>query len=190
MMLSLEIAGSPEQCLALAHGLVADGKRVSSRTRAVAMREVLVNRAKATVAEQKAARFAQSLSKVPERLKTYATYSAEDAAKQLRIAKAPAVLGKVPVVGVFATGVQVTTDIINGKPAAQSVTKGVATFAAGTLVTEGALAGAMALGLAGGPVTLAAVGLGAVAAWGAGEIVEHWGDDIANFGEDVWDSVF
>lgn len=55
-------------------------------------------------------------------------------------------------------------------------------FAAATLTTEGALAGAASLGLAGGPVTLAAVGAGFGVAMGVGAIVDHW-DDITGWFE-------
>lgn len=63
---------------------------------------------------------------------------------------------------------------------------------AGTAATEGALALAGTVGLAGGPVTLAAVGIGIGVAYGVGEVVNDWpeishcaGDTATDIGHGV-----
>jgi uncharacterized protein YukE len=85
---------------------------------------------------------------------------------------------KIPVVGgVIAVG-QTIYDSRNAKSPGDVVKNAgadVGGFLAGTAATEGALAAAAAVGVAGGPVTLAAVGIGIGVSFGVGEVVNHWG---------------
>nr|WP_297537470.1 SAV_915 family protein [Amycolatopsis sp.] len=104
---------------------------------------------------------------------------------------------KVPVVGgLLATG-QTVYDVMNddNKSAgaiAQHVGADMGGFVAGTAATEGAMALAATIGVAGGPVTLAAVGIGIGVACGVGEVVNHWpeishwaGDTASDVGHGV-----
>ena len=84
--------------------------------------------------------------------------------------------GKIPYLG---AGITTATYLKDGSKSGEwgkSAVKDFGGFAAATVTTDGALAGAAALGLAGGPVTLGAVALGFGAAYGVGEVVDHWGD--------------
>jgi hypothetical protein len=93
--------------------------------------------------------------------------------------KLGSVAEKIPIVGgVLALG-QTGYDVLTDKDkSAGAVAKHVGAdmggFVAGTAATEGALALAGTVGLAGGPVTLAAVGIGVGVAYGVGEVVNHW----------------
>ena len=86
---------------------------------------------------------------------------------------------KIPVLGAGLAVVQTGWDIgTDPDKSAGSVLKHVGSdmggFVAGTAATEGTLALAATVGLAGGPVTLAAVGIGIGVAYGVGELVNHW----------------
>ncbi|MGH3628769.1 MAG: hypothetical protein ACRDRL_15215 [Sciscionella sp.] len=86
---------------------------------------------------------------------------------------------RIPMLGAGLSVVQTGFDIASDKDkSAGSVAKHVGAdmggFVAGTAATEGALAVAGTIGLAGGPVTLAAVGVGIGVAYGVGEVVNHW----------------
>lgn len=59
----------------------------------------------------------------------------------------------------------------------------------GAGVTYGLLTAAAPLALAGGPFTLAAVGVGVVAAWGIGYVVDHHWDDIKDATGDTVEAV-
>ncbi|MGX6510247.1 hypothetical protein [Rhodococcus sp. SJ-2] len=83
---------------------------------------------------------------------------------------------KIPVVGLVLTAGQTGVDVYNAEStgdAVQAVAKDVGGFVAGTVATELILAS-----VAGGPVTLLAVGAGIGVAFGVGEAIEHW-DDIS-----------
>lgn len=89
------------------------------------------------------------------------------------------IAGKIPIVGLVITGAQLTVEALHAKDGgevAQAAAADFGGFAAGSAATAGVLAGAAALGLAGGPVTLAAVGVGANVAYGVGYVVNHWGE--------------
>jgi hypothetical protein len=98
------------------------------------------------------------------------------------------VLGKVPYAGVLVTLGQAVWDINQGKPVDQAVGSALISTGVGAGVTYGLLAAAP-LALAGGPFTLAAVGVGAAAAWGVGYVVDHHWDDIKDFGGDTAEAV-
>lgn len=82
---------------------------------------------------------------------------------------------KVPVVGVGLTGFQTAIDVANaedGGDAALAVAKNTGGFIAGTGATALILAS-----VAGGPATIAAVGVGALVSWGTGYAIQKiWGD--------------
>ena len=85
---------------------------------------------------------------------------------------------KIPVIGAVVAVDQTVFDSRNAKnvgDVAKAAGADMGGFVAGTAATEGTLAAAAAFGLAGGPVTLAAVGIGAGVAFGVGEVVNHWG---------------
>ncbi|NKQ59056.1 hypothetical protein HFP15_40060 [Amycolatopsis sp. K13G38] len=93
--------------------------------------------------------------------------------------KLGSVAEKIPVVGGLLAIGQTGYDIVDDKDkSAGAIAKHVGAdmggFVAGTAATEGALALAGTVGLAGGPVTLAAVGIGVGVAYGVGEVVNHW----------------
>lgn len=84
---------------------------------------------------------------------------------------------KIPVVGAVLAVGQTIYDSRHDKSVgevAQYAGADLGGFLAGTAATEGTLAGAAAIGLSGGPVTLAAVGVGVGVAYGVGEVVNHW----------------
>lgn len=99
------------------------------------------------------------------------------------------VLGKVPYAGWLITGAQAAWDIRQGKPADQAVGSAVISPGVGAGVTYGMLAAAEPLALAGGPVTLVAVGVGVVAAVGVGYVMDHHWDDIKDAGGDAAEAV-
>ncbi|MGF7124780.1 putative T7SS-secreted protein [Rhodococcus sp. BE178] len=82
---------------------------------------------------------------------------------------------KIPIVGVGLTGVQTTVDVMNAEDngdAALVVVKNTSGFLAGTGATALILAS-----VAGGPATIAAVGVGALVTWGTGYAIgKIWGD--------------
>lgn len=84
--------------------------------------------------------------------------------------------GKIPYLGAGITTATYVKDGVKTGQWGKSAIKDFGGFAAGTVATDGALAGAAALGFAGGPVTLGAVAVGFGAAYGVGEVVDHWGD--------------
>jgi uncharacterized protein YukE len=89
------------------------------------------------------------------------------------------IASKIPIVGLVITGAQFTVEALHAKDGgevAQAAAADFGGFAAGSAATAGVLAGAAALGLAGGPVTLVAVGVGAGVAYGVGYVVNHWGE--------------
>ena len=102
---------------------------------------------------------------------------------------APA-LEKVPYVGLGFTGLGVVFAGAEGKSMTQAAVSGGASFAAGTLATEGALAGLEMISVAGGPATILAVGAGIAVAYGVGWVVDNWGDDIAEATKDAATSVY
>lgn len=85
----------------------------------------------------------------------------------------------VPVVGTGITALQVGADIHGGKDADRSIASGVAGLAAGTLATHATL---LAVGAAGGPVTLGAVAIGVGASMVVGWAVDEYWDDIEDSG--------
>jgi ABC-type transporter Mla subunit MlaD len=111
--------------------------------------------------------------------------------------KLGSVAEKVPVVGGLLAAGQTVYDVMhdNNKSAgaiAQHVGADMGGFVAGTAATEGAMALAATIGVAGGPVTLAAVGIGVGVAYGVGEVVNHWpeishwaGDTAGDIGHGV-----
>ncbi|MDH6282276.1 hypothetical protein [Prescottella agglutinans] len=82
---------------------------------------------------------------------------------------------KVPVVGVAVLAAQTTVDVINAEDkgdAVLAVAKNSSGFIAGTGATALILAS-----VAGGPATIAAVGVGALVSWGTGYAIQKvWGD--------------
>jgi uncharacterized protein YukE len=113
------------------------------------------------------------------------------------LAKLDGTLGKIaekiPIVGAVAalgqTGYDIATD---PDKSAGTVIKHVSAdmggFVAGTAATEGMLATAAAIGMAGGPATLIAVGVGVGVAYGVGEVVNHW-PEIQHWGENTYNTV-
>ncbi len=100
---------------------------------------------------------------------------------------------KIPVIGVGASLFQTGYDIATDKDKspgeiAKHVGADMGGFVAGTAATEGALALAGTIGLAGGPVTLLAVGVGIGVAYGVGELVNHW-PQIQHWGENTYNTV-
>ena len=100
---------------------------------------------------------------------------------------------KIPVLGAGLSVVQTGWDIANDpNKSAGSVLKHVGSdmggFVAGTAATEGTLALAATVGLAGGPVTLAAVGIGIGVAYGVGELVNHW-PEVQHWAENTAETV-
>lgn len=89
-------------------------------------------------------------------------------------------LEKVPYVGLGLTGLGILDAGLEGQSVPKAAIKGGAEFAGGILGTEGVLAGAELIGIAGGPVTAVAVLAGIGVAYGVGYVVDHWGDDIAD----------
>lgn len=98
------------------------------------------------------------------------------------------VLAKVPYAGLGVTAWQTTSDIRSGKPADQAIGSAVTSTGVGAGVTGAVLAYAP-LAVAGGPFTLAAVGIGAVTAYGVGYMVDHHWDDIADASGDTVEAV-
>lgn len=82
---------------------------------------------------------------------------------------------KIPAAGVVLTGIQTFSDVTNAEDrgdAALAVAKNTGGFVAGTAATALILAS-----VAGGPATLAAVGVGALVSWGTGFAIQKiWGD--------------
>ncbi|MDQ3276667.1 MAG: hypothetical protein M3Q39_16955, partial [Actinomycetota bacterium] len=85
----------------------------------------------------------------------------------------------VPVVGTAITAIQVGSDIRDGKDADRAMASGVAGLAAGALATNATL---LAVGAAGGPVTLGAVAVGIGASMVVGWAVDEYWDDIEDSG--------
>ncbi|MGH3720729.1 MAG: hypothetical protein ACRDRI_18160 [Pseudonocardiaceae bacterium] len=86
---------------------------------------------------------------------------------------------KIPLVGLGLACGQFVGDAIHatdGGEVAKAAAADLGGFAAGNGATAGVLAGAAAFGLAGGPVTLAAVGVGAGVSYGVGYAVKNWGE--------------
>ena len=81
----------------------------------------------------------------------------------------------VPVIGTGITALQVGADIQGGKDVDRSIASGVAGLAAGALATNSTL---LAVGAAGGPVTLGAVAVGIGASMVVGWAVDEYWDDI------------
>lgn len=98
------------------------------------------------------------------------------------------VLGKVPYAGAVLTAGQAAWDIRHGKPADQALDSVVISTGVGAGVT-GAMLAAAPIALAGGPFTLAAVGVGAAAAWGVGYVVDNHWNDIKDFSGDTVEAV-
>lgn len=98
------------------------------------------------------------------------------------------VLGKIPYVGAGVTVAQTAVDIHGGKPADQAIASAAISTGVGAGVT-GTMLALAPLAIAGGPFTLAAVGVGAVAAWGAGYVVDHHWDDMKDFAGDAGGAV-
>ena len=95
---------------------------------------------------------------------------------------------KIPYLGAGITAGMYLKDGTKTGEWGKSAIKDFGGFAAATVTTDAALAGAASLGLAGGPVTLGAVALGFGAAYGVGEVVDHW-DDITHGVSDAGKSV-
>ncbi|MGH3906855.1 MAG: hypothetical protein ACRDTE_22135 [Pseudonocardiaceae bacterium] len=121
-------------------------------------------------------------------LQAIARSPADDIRGGSLFARTGKVLGKVPYAGWVVIGAQAAWDIRHGKPADQAIIPGVVATGVGTGVTGGLLGGAAALSLAGGPVTLVAVGVGAAAAVGVGYVMDHHWDDIKDTGGDAADA--
>lgn len=121
-------------------------------------------------------------------LQVIARSSAEDMRGAGLFARAGKVLGKVPYAGLGLTAWQTASDIRHGKPADQAIGSAVVSTGVGAGVT-GAMLAYAPLAVAGGPFTLAAVGVGAVATYGVGYVVDrHW-DDIKDATRDATDAV-
>ncbi|MGH4014229.1 MAG: hypothetical protein ACRDSL_09935 [Pseudonocardiaceae bacterium] len=122
-------------------------------------------------------------------LQAIAWSPADDIRGTSLLARTGKVLGKVPYAGWVVTGAQAAWDIRHGKPADQAIIPGVVATGVGAGVTSGLLGGAAALSLAGGPVTLVAVGVGVATAVGVGYVMEHHWDDIKDAGGDTVEAV-
>ncbi len=94
------------------------------------------------------------------------------------------VLRNVPYVGGLVTAAGIGNDIRTGEDVDQAVVTGVGSFAAGAATTA-LIAGAVA----GGPATLAAVGIGAAVTWGVGELGDRYYDDAKEIVSDGVDAV-
>ncbi len=95
----------------------------------------------------------------------------------------PGIAEKLPIVGGLVALGQTAWDSQHARNAGDvAIAAGadVGGYAAGSLATEGVLTTAASIGLAGGPVTLAAVGIGVGVAFGVGELVNH-APDIAHW---------
>lgn len=99
-------------------------------------------------------------------------------------ARGAKVLGKVPYAGIAITLAQAGVEIYQGKSVDQTIASAAVSTGVSFGVTEGMLALAP-IALAGGPFTLAAVGVGAVAASGVGYVIDNHWDDIADAGSDT-----
>lgn len=99
------------------------------------------------------------------------------------------VLKRVPISAPMLVGFSTAVDIREGMSPELAVTKNVAATAAGmaAYAATGVVLGAA--GVVGAPVILAAVGVGFVASWGVGQVVEHYGDDLADAAGAVADGV-
>ncbi|HEX5495965.1 MAG TPA: hypothetical protein VFX70_15460 [Mycobacteriales bacterium] len=89
-------------------------------------------------------------------------------------------LEKVPYVGLGFTAFGVAMAGIDGQSMTKAAVSSGASFLGATVTTEGLLAGAEALSIAGGPATILAVGAGIAVSYGVEYVVDHYGDDIAN----------
>ncbi|MGH8571518.1 MAG: hypothetical protein ACREX8_02940, partial [Gammaproteobacteria bacterium] len=98
------------------------------------------------------------------------------------------VLGKIPYVGLGLTAWQVQSEIRQGKPADQAVGSAAFSTIAGAGVT-GLILTYAPIAVAGGPFTLAAVGVGMVAAWGVGYVVDHHWDDMKDTTGDTVEAI-
>lgn len=100
-----------------------------------------------------------------------------------RLAGAARFLGSsvkgVPVVGTAITAAQVYSDVRGGKDADRAIASGAAGLLAGTLATNATI---LAVGAAGGPVTLGAVAVGIGASMVVGWAVDEYWDDIEDSG--------
>lgn len=99
------------------------------------------------------------------------------------------VLRSVPIVSVALVGASTWSDHEAGMTLPHALTKNVAATGAGMAAFSGATSVLVGAGLAGGPVVLGAVAAGFVVSWGVGQVVEHWGDDIAEAAGDAFDAV-
>lgn len=103
------------------------------------------------------------------------------------IMRATPVLRNIPVLSVLMTGVGTAADVRKGMSPEGAVAKNVTSTAAGlgaaALTTAGFVA-AGATATAAAPV-LAAVAVGAAVSFGTGKLIEHYGDDVVDFGADV-----
>lgn len=109
-------------------------------------------------------------------------------------------LAKVPVVGWSVTGTQIASDVHAGKPVDRAVASAGAGLAAGTAASSAFTTAALAVGAAGGPVTLGAVAIGIGASALAGWAVDRYWEDIEDsaVGQAIadspvgraWDAIF
>jgi len=95
------------------------------------------------------------------------------------------VLRSVPGASVVMTGLGTAVDVQDGMSTEGAVAKNVASTAAGlgaAAATTALLAGAAVAATAAAPV-LIAVGVGTAVSFGTGKVIEHYGDDIVDFGK-------
>lgn len=95
------------------------------------------------------------------------------------------VLRSVPGASVVMTGLGTAVDVQDGMSTEGAVAKNVASTAAGlgaAAATTALLAGTAVAATAAAPV-LIAVGVGTAVSFGTGKVIEHYGDDIVDFGK-------
>ncbi|MEV4733133.1 hypothetical protein [Saccharopolyspora sp. NPDC049426] len=94
-----------------------------------------------------------------------------------------------PYSAIALTGVSTSVSIANGTPADKAVVSNVSSTALSTGAFVGAEVGLVALGVAGGPATLAAIGAGVVVSAGVSWFMDNHYDDMKKGASDLWHDI-